>query len=62
MPAGPPILHRTADRILPIEATGRPFHQLVPASDYVEVEGAPHDLLWTHAEEVTGALVRFLAK
>jgi pimeloyl-ACP methyl ester carboxylesterase len=54
------ILHGTADRILPIDSTGRPFHRLVPAAEYVEIEGAPHGLLWTHGEEVTQALLGFL--
>jgi peroxiredoxin len=26
----------------------------------VEIEGAPHGLLWTHGEEVTQALLGFL--
>jgi peroxiredoxin len=56
------ILHGTADRILPIDATGRPFHQLLPSAEYVEVDGAPHGLLWTHAAEVNEALLAFLAK
>ena len=56
------ILHGTGDRILPIDATGRPFHALLPSAEYVEIEGAPHGLLWTHAEEVTSALLSFLAK
>ncbi|GAA0386691.1 bromoperoxidase [Microbispora corallina] len=56
------ILHGTADRILPIDATGRPFHRLLPSAEYVEIDGAPHGLLWTHAAEVTEALVAFLAK
>jgi pimeloyl-ACP methyl ester carboxylesterase len=56
------ILHGTGDRILPIDATGRRFHALVPSAEYVEIEGAPHGLLWTHAEEVTQALLAFLAK
>ncbi|NEC93504.1 alpha/beta fold hydrolase, partial [Streptomyces sp. SID12501] len=55
------ILHGTGDRILPIDATGRPFHALLPQATYVEVEGAPHGLLWTHAQEVTAALLEFLA-
>jgi len=55
------ILHGTGDRILPVEATGRPFAALLPEATYVEVEGAPHGLLWTHADEVTGALLEFLA-
>ncbi|MDQ0796535.1 alpha/beta fold hydrolase [Streptomyces sp. B1I3] len=56
------ILHGTADRILPAEGTARPFHQMLPSADYVEIEGAPHGLLWTHAEEVNTALLAFLAK
>ncbi|MFF2624980.1 alpha/beta fold hydrolase [Kitasatospora griseola] len=56
------ILHGTGDRILPVENTARPFHRALPAADYVEIEGAPHGLLWTHAEEVNSALLAFLAK
>ena len=56
------ILHGTADNILPIDATARPFHKLLPKAHYVEVDGAPHGLLWTHAEEVNEALLAFLAK
>ncbi len=56
------ILHGTADNILPIDSTGRPFSKLVPNADYVEVEGAPHGLLWTHTDEVNAALLGFLAK
>ncbi|MBM7489399.1 pimeloyl-ACP methyl ester carboxylesterase [Micromonospora luteifusca] len=56
------ILHGTGDRILPIDATGRPFHKALPSADYVEIDGAPHGLLWTHADEVNNALLAFLAK
>lgn len=60
--AGKPslILHPGADRILPIDATGRPFHQAFPEAEYVEIEGAPHGLLWTHAAEVNDVLLRFV--
>ena len=54
------ILHGTADNILPIDVTGRRFRDLVPHADYVEVEGAPHGLLWTHADDVNAALRAFL--
>ncbi|NUW31190.1 alpha/beta hydrolase [Nonomuraea sp. SMC257] len=62
--AGKPslILHGTKDNILPIDATGRPFHQAFPEAEYVEVEGAPHGLLWTHAAEVNEALLAFVGK
>lgn len=56
------ILHGTGDRILPVEGTARPFRKALPSADYVEIEGAPHGLLWTHAEEVNSALLAFLGK
>ena len=54
------ILHGTADRILPVDVTGRRSRDLVPQAEYVEVDGAPHGLLWTHADDVNGALLRFV--
>lgn len=56
------ILHGTADRILPIDSTGRPFQESFPEATYVEVEGAPHGLLWTHPDEVNTALRDLLAR
>ncbi|MBH0120761.1 alpha/beta hydrolase [Rhodococcus sp. HM1] len=55
------IVHGTADNILPIDATGRAFSRRLPTAEYVEIEGAPHGLLWTHADEVNAALLSFLA-
>jgi pimeloyl-ACP methyl ester carboxylesterase len=54
------IVHGTADRILPIDSTGRPFAELLPKAQYLEIEGAPHGLLWTHAEQVNATLLEFL--
>ncbi|MEU4684349.1 alpha/beta fold hydrolase [Streptomyces xinghaiensis] len=54
------VLHGTGDRILPVDSTARPLRKLLPHAEYVEIEGAPHGLLWTHAEEVTEALLAFL--
>jgi len=56
------IVHGTADNILPIDATGRQFAKALPSAEYVEIEGAPHGLLWTHAAEVNEALLSFLGK
>lgn len=39
-----------------IEATARRFRDLLPDADYVEIDDAPHGLLWTHADEVNDAL------
>ncbi|KAA9130218.1 alpha/beta fold hydrolase, partial [Microbacterium caowuchunii] len=44
----------------PIDATGRPFHELLPDAEYIEIDGAPHGMLWTHANEVNAALLPFI--
>ncbi|OEU96242.1 alpha/beta fold hydrolase [Streptomyces oceani] len=54
------IVHGTADRTLPIDATGRRFAQALPSARYVEIEGAPHGLLTTHTAEVNEVLLDFL--
>lgn len=56
------IAHGTADNILPIDATGRPFHAAFPEAEYVEIEGAPHGMLWTHADEVNAVLLPFVQR
>ncbi len=56
------IAHGTEDNILPIDATGRPFHEAFPEAEYIEIEGAPHGMLWTHAEEVNAVLLPFVQK
>ncbi len=55
------VMHGDADRILPIEATGTRTHEAIKGSRFVVVEGAPHGMLWTHADEVNRALLDFLA-
>jgi pimeloyl-ACP methyl ester carboxylesterase len=56
------IAHGTADNILPIDATGRPFHAALPEAEYHEIEGAPHGMLWTHAAEVNAVLLPFITR
>ncbi|WP_437771506.1 alpha/beta fold hydrolase [Arthrobacter sp. KNU40] len=56
------IVHGTADNILPIDVTGRRFAEALPGAEYLEIDGAPHGLLWTHGAEVNQALLGFLAK
>jgi non-heme chloroperoxidase len=53
------IVHGEVDRILPLAASGKRTHELVKGSRLV-VEGGPHGLNWTHAEEVNRALLGFL--
>jgi pimeloyl-ACP methyl ester carboxylesterase len=54
------IAHGTADRTLPIDATGRRFAALMPKATYVELDGAPHGMLWTHAADINRILLDFL--
>ncbi|MBT2586644.1 alpha/beta fold hydrolase [Arthrobacter sp. ISL-95] len=56
------IVHGTADNILPIDATGRRFKDALPSAEYLEIDGAPHGLLWTHGAEINEALLAFLKK
>ncbi len=56
------IVHGTADNVLPIDATGRPFSKALPSAEYHEIEGAPHGMLWTHGAEINEILLPFLAK
>jgi pimeloyl-ACP methyl ester carboxylesterase len=55
-------VHGDADRLLPIEATARRLPEFVADCMVVEVAGAPHGLLWTHAAEVNAALLSFLER
>jgi non-heme chloroperoxidase len=54
------VIHGDADRILPLSATGTRTNQAVKGSRLVVVEGGPHGLTWTHAEQVNAELVAFL--
>jgi pimeloyl-ACP methyl ester carboxylesterase len=54
------IVHGTADRILPIDGQGRRLHAALPDARYVEIEGGPHVLAVTHADELNRELLAFL--
>lgn len=54
------VIHGDADRILPLAATAKRTHNAIQGSRLVVVEGGPHGLTWTHAENVNRHLVEFL--
>jgi non-heme chloroperoxidase len=54
------VVQGTEDRILPIDATGRRLPDLVKDIRFIEVEGGPHNIGWTHPDEVNSALMDFL--
>lgn len=53
------IIHGNADRILPIESSARPLSKILKNTKLVELEGGPHGILLTHAEECCRELVQF---
>jgi non-heme chloroperoxidase len=55
------IMHGTGDRNVPIDLTSRVLAKMLPNATYIEIEGAPHGMLWTHGEEINKALLDFLA-
>jgi len=55
------VVQGTEDRILPIDATGRRLPGLVSDIKFIEVEGGPHNIGWTHPDEVNKAFLDFLA-
>ncbi|HEX4578458.1 MAG TPA: alpha/beta hydrolase [Candidatus Dormibacteraeota bacterium] len=55
------VVHGTEDRILPIGATAERLPGLIKDMRYVKVEGGPHNIAWTHPDEVNKALLEFIA-
>jgi non-heme chloroperoxidase len=54
------VVHGTEDRILPFESTAARLPGLIHDVELVGVEGGPHNIAWTHPEEVNKALLRFV--
>jgi non-heme chloroperoxidase len=55
------VVHGTEDRILPFSATAKRLPGLIDDVRLVTVEGGPHNIAWTHPDEVNKALLEFLA-
>jgi non-heme chloroperoxidase len=56
------VVHGTEDRILPYSATAERLLALIDDVRLVPVDGGPHNIAWTHPDEVNPALLEFLAK
>lgn len=54
------VIHGTADRTVPIDATARVVVQRVPGAELVEYDGAPHGLFATHTERLSDDIIAFL--
>jgi non-heme chloroperoxidase len=56
------VVHGTEDRILPYQATAQRVPDLIKDVELVSVEGGPHNIGWTHPDEVNTALLDFLTR
>jgi len=58
------VVHGTADRILPFEATAARLRdeRLIADLTVVEVPDGPHNIGWTHPDEVNAAFLDFLRR
>ncbi|WUH93575.1 alpha/beta hydrolase [Streptomyces sp. NBC_00433] len=56
------VVQGTEDRILPIAATGRRLPALLRDCRFVEIEAGPHNIGWTHPDELNSAFTQFLAE
>jgi non-heme chloroperoxidase len=56
------VIHGDEDRIVPFTASGQRTAKLIKGARLVVVKGGPHNIGWTHAEEVNAALLTFLGE
>jgi len=56
------VIHGDSDRIVPFSAAGQRTAKLVKGAELVVIKDGPHNVAWTHAEEVNAALLKFLGK
>jgi non-heme chloroperoxidase len=56
------VIHGDADRIVPFAAAGQRTAQLIKGAELVVIKEGPHNVAWTHVEEVNAALLSFLGK
>lgn len=54
------VIHGEADRIVPIQASGARTAKLVKGARFVPIKDGPHNIAWTHADEVNNALLDFV--
>jgi pimeloyl-ACP methyl ester carboxylesterase len=56
------VMHGDADRIVPFPNSGKRTAALVKGSKLVAIQGGPHGIAWTHADQVNRELLDFLGK
>jgi non-heme chloroperoxidase len=56
------VIQGDADQVLPLDKTGKRLPGLVNDLELVVIEGGPHAIPWTHADQVNTALLDFLRR
>ena len=54
------VVQGDADQVLPLDKTGKRLPGLIEDVQLVVIEGGPHAIPWTHADQVNKALLDFL--
>jgi non-heme chloroperoxidase len=50
-----------ADQVLPYDKTGKRLPGMIRDLQLVTIDGGPHAISWTHADQVNAALLKFMA-
>ena len=53
------VLHGSADRIVPLDGSGRLTAAMIPGAKLVVLERAPHGMTATHGPQVSAAMIEF---
>lgn len=56
------VIHGTADKTVPIDATGRAVAKAVPSAELIEYDGEPHAVFATQTQRLIDDLLGFLKK
>jgi len=54
------VVQGDADQVLPLDKTGKRLRGLIDDVQLVVIEGGPHAIPWTHADQVNAALLDFV--
>ena len=56
------VVHGSKDAVVPFEGSGKRTHEIVPHSELVVIDDAPHGLNVSHVEPFNNALLGFLTR
>ena len=56
------VIQGDADQVLPLDKTGKKLPGLINDVELTVIEGGPHAIPWTHADQLNTALLDFLRR